>query len=328
MRILITGGAGFIGSNLATYHLKKKDEVIVIDNLSTGHMDNIKNLMKHPEFSFYKKNLLTWKGLSQALENVDRVYHLAAIVGMFHVLSHPLETLQVNINATMKLMETIHKLGVKPLVIVASSSEVYGNQHQDLHEGLPLILENTQTNHAAYAISKLCDESIAMAFWHKFQIPTITLRIFNTVGRNQLSRYGMVLPRLIKQAMSNENITVFGDGTQRRSFCNVIDTVNLIDLLANNPHAVGEVVNVGNNEEISINSLAIKIKELCASHSSITHIPFEEVYHHEYMHITERKPDLTKLLSLTPYTYQWNLEQTIIDMYSYYKSKKAPIVTR
>jgi len=322
MRILVTGGAGFIGSHLAAYYLKKGDEVIVIDDLSTGQTENLKSLMQHPRFRFHKKNILTWKGLSQALENIDRVYHLAAIVGMFYVISHPIETLQVNINSTMKLMETINKLGIKPLVIVASSSEVYGNQHKELHEGLPLILENTHTNHAAYAISKLCDESIATSFWHKFQIPTITIRIFNTVGRNQLSRYGMVLPRLIKQAINNENMTVFGDGTQRRSFCNVIDTVNLIDLLAENQQSIGEIINVGNNEEISINSLASKIKELCSSHSSITHIPFEEVYQHDYMHITERKPDLTKLLSFTHYTYQWNLEQTIIDMYSYYKSKK------
>lgn len=316
MHILITGGAGFIGSNLAAYHLNKGDTVVVIDDLSTGRIDNIQELLSHPNFKFYKKNLLTWRGLKQALEGVERVYHLAAIVGMFYVLSHPIETLKVNISATLRLMDTINSMDIKPLVLIASSSEVYGNQHQLLSETTPVLVENTFTNHAAYAISKLSDESIAMAYWHKLQIPTIVFRIFNTVGKKQLSRYGMVLPRLISQAMQHQDMTVFGDGTQRRSFCNVNDTVALMDLVARNPACVGEIINLGNNDDISINDLALKIKKICASESRIVRIPFEEVYQHEYMYIAERKPDLTKLLGFTHYTYQWDLDKTILDIFS------------
>jgi len=317
MRILITGGAGFIGSHLAAYHLNKGDFVIVVDDLSTGDFNNIKEMVKHPNFCFYKKNLVTWRGLGNALLNVDRVYHMAAVVGMFHVVEHPIDTLNVNINGTLKLFEAIHRLGIKPLVLVASSSEVYGDQHKKLSETSALILEGSNTSHASYAIAKLSEESIALAFWHKCQIPCIVLRIFNTVGRNQRSRYGMVIPRLIKQAIHNENITVFGDGTQKRAFCNVNDTVNLIELLANNPECVGQIVNVGNNEELCINDLAALIRKISLSQSSIVHVPFEEVYHNDVMNITERCPNLTRLMHFTHYRHQWTIEKTISDIVSY-----------
>lgn len=321
MRVLITGGAGFIGSNLAKHHIKKGDSVLVIDNLSTGRRNNLEPIIDHPNFTFYHKNITSWRGLGAALEGVDRVYHLAAVVGMFHVLSHPVETLKVNINATFRLFETIKRLDIKPLVFVASSSEVYGSQHKLLDETSTLILENSALNHAAYAISKLSDESIALAFWHKHKIPSIVTRIFNTVGRNQLSRYGMVIPRFIKQAINNQDITVFGDGTQRRSFCNVKDSINLIDLLTENPASIGEIVNLGYDEDISVNDLAEKIRTIANSKSNITHIPFEKAYHNESLHIYERKPDLTKLLSLTHYKHQWNLDKTITDIITHLREK-------
>lgn len=321
MNVLITGGAGFIGSNLASYHLNRGDSVIVVDDLSTGSLDNINSMIKHPSFRFYNKNLLKWRGLSTVLStsNIDRIYHFAAVVGMFHVIEHPIDTLDVNSNSTLRLFEAINKLNLKPLVLVASSSEVYGNQHIALSETSPLILEGSLTSHAAYAISKLAQESIALAFWHKYEVPCIVLRIFNTVGRNQRGRYGMVIPRLINQALANEDITVFGDGTQRRAFCNVKDSVNLINLLAENPHSIGQIVNVGNAEELNINTLAQLIKQISASPSSIVHIPFEEVYKNDVMTITERRPDLTKLISLTHYTHQWAIEKTLSDIISYKK---------
>jgi UDP-glucose 4-epimerase len=319
MHVLVTGGAGFIGSNLANYHIQKGDKVSVVDNLSTGRIENIQQLQKNPNFTFYKKDLLKWKALPQVLAEVDRIYHMAAVVGMFQVINHPVDTLKCNIFATLKLMEAIHSLRSKPLVIIASSSEVYGSQHQDMSEHHPLIIESSVTSHASYLISKLSDESIALAFWHKHQIPTIVLRIFNTIGRNQLGRYGMVVPRLIKQALRNEPITVFGDGKQRRSFCNVEDSVHLIDLLANNPACIGEIVNLGYNEDLSINELAKKVKRICASKASIVHIPFEEVYHRDFIYIAKRKPDITKLLSFTNYTFQWNIDKTIADIAAYFK---------
>lgn len=314
MHVLITGGAGFIGSHIAAYHVKKGDDVVVIDDLSTGRIKNIQPLTNKPNFRFYQKNLASWRGLKQALVGVDRVYHFAAVVGMFHVLNHPLETLKINLMSTFKLIKTIHELGTKPLILFASSSEIYGDQTGELDETSSLIINNTVTNHSVYTVSKLGLESIAMAFWHKHQLPCIILRIFNTIGRHQSSRYGMVLPRFIKQAKNNNDITVFGDGSQSRSFCNVSDTINLIELLSTNPLTVGEVVNVGNNLEITINDLAVKVKSLCKSKSSIIHVPFEKVYHNENLAIHRRRPGLTKLLSLTHYKYQWSLEKTILDL--------------
>lgn len=321
MHILITGGAGFIGSNLARYHIDKGDSVTVIDNLSTGRKANIESLLVSKKFKFYNKNLASWRRLKDIVVDADRIYHMAAVVGMFHVINHPIETLKINIGATLRLVDTIQALGIKPLVLFASSSEVYGSQHKDLSENTPLIIESSVTSHAAYAISKLSDESIAMAFWHKFQIPSIVLRIFNTVGRNQLSRYGMVLPRLIKQALNNEPITVFGDGNQRRAFCNVNDSVRLLDLLATNPACVGEIINVGYDEDISINELANTIKTICHSKSEIVHIPFEEVYHNDFMHIEERKPDISKLLKFTKYHFQWNNDKTIADIAEHFNTR-------
>lgn len=314
MHILITGGAGFIGSNLVEYHLNIGDSVVVIDDLSTGNIENIKRFLDNPLFRFHQQDLVTWNGLADALQNANRVYHLAAVVGMFHVLECPIETLNVNFNGTLRLFETIYKMGIKPVTLVASSSEVYGDQHRELKETSPITMEGSTTSHAAYTISKLSQESIALAFWHKHQIPCIVLRFFNTVGKNQLSRYGMVIPRFIKQALQGENITVFGDGTQKRAFCDVRDSINLITLLANNPVSIGEVVNVGNNAEISINDLALLIKKITASQSSLTYTPFETAYDNDYMKITERKPSLDKLIKFTNYTYQWNIEKTIEDI--------------
>lgn len=317
LHILITGGAGFIGSNLAIYYLNRGNKITVIDDLSTGHYSNVEPLIKNPNFCFHKHNLVSWKKLEKVLLDVDRIYHMAAIVGMFYVLKHPLQVLQVNMGATLKLFETIRKLGIKPLVFIASSSEVYGSQHQVLAENTPLIFVNSSANHTAYAISKLCDESIAMAYWHEHQIPSIVLRIFNTIGRNQLSKYGMVVPRFIKQAIKNEDITVFGDGGQIRSFCDIRDSINLMDLLANNPKCVGEVINLGNSEPISINELAELVKRISQSDSSITHLPIDDIYHNGYINIVERTPNLTKLLSYTHYKYQWTLEKTIKDIVDY-----------
>ena len=191
---------------------------------------------------------------------------------------------------------------------------MYGDQRRDLIEDQPLMLESSLTSHAAYPISKLGQESIALGFWHKHQIPSVVLRLFNTVGKNQLSWYGMVIPRFLHQALHNEDITVFGNGEQSRSFCDVRDTVHLINLLAENPASVGEIVNVGNNQEISINELAAMIKHASESQSSIVHIPFETAYHNDSILITARKPSLDKLMSLTSYTFQWDIERTIGDI--------------
>lgn len=322
MRILITGGAGFIGSNLVDYHLKKLDEVIVVDDLSTGKVRNIAAFIKHPNFKFYQHNLLTWDGLSDVLNSVDRVYHLAAIVGLFKVINNPVKTLKVNINSTLRLYDLIHAQSLRPLVIIASSSEVYGNQTGKLHEDSPLIIANSLKNQASYSISKLCEESIALSYYDSWKLPCIVLRIFNTIGFNQSGQYGMVVPRFIKQAINNADITIFGDGKQKRAFCNVKDLVNLMDLIAQLPEAVGQIINIGNDEMISVNALAKLIKKISKSESTFTYTPLKEAYVDKDVFIKERKPDISKLLNYTHYKYQYTMEKTLKELIAFYKKQQ------
>jgi UDP-glucose 4-epimerase len=319
MRVLITGGAGFIGSNLADYHIKKGDEVSIIDNLTTGKAENLTNIIKNPHLRFHHQDLLSWSGLKKELVWSERVYHLAAVIGMFNVLAHPIETLKVNIEGTQRLFELIDEAGVSPLVVIASSSEVYGDQSGQLHETNPIQVETSKKAHSSYAISKACNESQAMSYYQRRNIPTIVLRIFNTIGINQSSQYGMVVPRLIKQAIKNQPMTVFGDGTQSRSFCNIKDSVMLMDSLANNPNSVGEIINLGQDEPVSMNQLANLIKKIVKNQSEIIHIPFDEVYHEDYNCIQERKPDVSKLLTLVSNGFNWNLEESLRDLISYAK---------
>lgn len=322
MRILITGGAGFIGSNLVEYHLKKRDEVIVIDDLSTGKIQNIAGYIKNPNFKFYQENLLTWEGLGDALNSVERVYHLAAVVGLFKVIDNPIKTLKVNVNGTLRLFEHIHAQSIRPLVLIASSSEVYGNQSGKLLENSPLIIPNSLKNQASYSISKLCEESIALSYYDSWKLPSIVLRIFNTLGCNQSGQYGMVVPRFIKQALNNEDITIFGDGKQKRAFCNVKDLVQLMDLIAEVPEAIGQVINLGKDEVFSVNALAKLIKKLAKSESKLTFVPLKEVYLDEDVFIKERKPNFSKLLSYTGYKYQWTMKKTLKELIGFYKKTK------
>ncbi|WP_133131248.1 NAD-dependent epimerase/dehydratase family protein [Legionella yabuuchiae] len=322
MKILITGGAGFIGSNLIAYHLQKQDEVIAVDDLSTGNINNIEAFKAHPKFKFYHENLLTWSGLGKLLNQVDRVYHLAAMVGLFRVLSDPLQTLKTNINITFRVLDIIHQQSNKPLVVIASSSEVYGNQHGALRETNHLIIEDTLKGHAAYSVSKLCDESIAYSYYQQHGIPYIILRLFNTIGINQSGQYGMVVPRFIKQAVHGQEITVYGDGQQKRSFCDVKDMVRLMDEIASVPKAVGEIFNAGNSQSISIIKLAKLIKSLSGSDSKIRLIPFKEVYSDNYIQIQERKPELSKILCYIKFQFEWKLVNTLEELIIHEQNKK------
>lgn len=311
MKVLITGGAGFIGSNLAEFHLDKGDEVYVVDNLSSGTLENITHLLPHEKFHFYKASLLDWPELKQVISKVDRIYHLAAVLGMFRVLADPVFTIEENIKTTEIILEILKNLEQKPLLIIASSSEVYGDQPGLLSEDIPLIIESTSKNHSNYPISKICNESMGLAFYHEYNVPCIVIRLFNTIGRRQSSRYGMVVPRFVKQAIANEPITIFSDGMQSRSFCDVRDTVILLTLLADNVKCIGQIINVGNDQFITINQLAELTKEIANSNSKIVYVPYEEVYHGGYIDIKERHIDATKLLAYTHYTYKWALADTI-----------------
>lgn len=314
MRIFITGGGGFIGSNLAAFHVNKGDEVIVLDNFATGRKTNIAPLLKQDNFSFYQVDMLTWNGLENILKEVDRVYHLAAVVGMFEVLSDPIKTLNVNVNATLRLLEAIEKMPKKPLVLLASSSEVYGNRHGSMLEEMPLVIENSLKSQAAYAISKLYDESLAASHFKHAHLPCIILRIFNTIGINQSDQYGMVVPRFIRQALCNEDITIYGSGKQRRSFCDVRDLVAILDEVAQVPELIGQAVNIGHDEDISIYDLAVLVKQLIHSQSNLKFIPFEEVYSDKFIFIEERVPNLTKLREYIHYKYKWTIDSTLKDL--------------
>ena len=315
MKILVTGGSGFIGSHLVDYHMSQGDTVYVIDNLSSGQKSNIEQWISDDNFYFIETDLLNCDELHDILPQVERVYHFAAMVGMFRVLDAPVATLDVNLFSLRHILEIIKEQEQKPLVIVASSSEIYGNQKISLPETTPLIIEDTSKSHAAYAISKMCNESMAIAYYQQYQIPCIVARIFNTIGPRQTGRYGMVVPRFVKQALNNEAITIFADGKQKRSFCDVRDLVGLIIGLCHNQKSIGQVVNVGNKQTITIKALAELIHSAIPNCSSeLVYQPYSQVYTPGYMVIEERIIDTKKLTTLSKYKPKYMLEDTINEL--------------
>lgn len=317
MRIFITGGCGFIGSHLAEYHLAKGDEVHIIDNLSTGRLENIAAIQDHPHFRFDQADLLTWNNLDEAIKWADRIYHFAAVVGIFKVINEPIHIVSNNIIGCQHLLDAVSKSSSRPIVLIASSSSVYGNSSKHLlNEKDDLIIKAHNYPLSTYVISKLSDETIGLAYYRDAHIPIILPRLFNVIGPNQTGMYGMVVPRFVKQACKNESLTIYGEGTQTRSFCDVRDVVVMLDLLAQNPKAIGEIINVGNDHEISINDLAIQVCQLAKKPLKKQYIPYKEAYGVDFTDITQRRPDLSKFFKLTNFTHQWTLEQTIMDLIS------------
>jgi UDP-glucose 4-epimerase len=315
MNILVTGGAGFIGSHVVEHHLNRGDEVVAVDDLSTGSPSNVEIFRPDPRFRFVKADVLTWDGLAGAVNVADRVYHLAAVVGMFRVLREPVRVTEVNVCATERLLSTIAAGTRHPQVVIASSSSVYSHSHsRDLREDDELVYLPREGGLTGYALSKLTNEIQAMAYREEHGLQVTMPRLFNAVGPRQTGNYGFVLPRFIQQALSGEPLTVFGDGTQTRSFCDVRDTVTAIELLAGNPAAAGQPVNVGNEREINILDLARLVIERTASSSNIEFVPFEKAYGARFDQITQRHPVEERLRSLTGFQPRWSLEQTIDDL--------------
>ncbi|MBD3639543.1 MAG: NAD-dependent epimerase/dehydratase family protein [Marinobacter sp.] len=316
MHILVTGGAGFIGSNIAEYHLQRGDKVHVVDNLSTGSEANIAAFRDNPSFRFDQADIVTWGDLDMAVAWADRIYHMAAVVGVYRVLSEPVGTMATNIAGTERLLRSVNRDSWSPQVILASSSEVYGPHNEaQLSEEDSLIIQSGAPLRWNYAISKLADEGFGLAYAREHNIPVIIARFFNTVGPRQTGRYGMVVPRFVQKAVANEPITVFGDGEQSRSFCDVRDTVVALDRLASMPDLpTGEIVNVGSEREISINELARLVIECAGSKSTIEHIPYREAYGAEFEDIRHRRPSLAKLRRLTGFEHAWTLEKTLTDL--------------
>lgn len=315
MRVLVTGGAGFIGSHIVERHLAKGDEVQVVDDLSTGSQHNIAPFQENSAFHFAREDILTWSGLEDAVTAADRIYHMAAVLGIFRVIAEPLNVLTTNISGTERLLKTVAVSGSKARIILASSSSVYGNSEKSLlNENDNLIIASPSHPLWGYAISKIADEALAIAYFNTLKMPVTMIRLFNTVGPRQTGRYGMVVPRFVQQACRGEDITVFGDGSQTRSFCDVRDVVTALDMIAADDKCIGEIINVGRDIEITINDLAKLVFERAGGQARIRHIPYSEAYGKEFTDIKQRRPDISKLRRLTGFQHRWTLEQTIDDL--------------
>ncbi len=321
MRILVTGGLGFIGSHIVEYHLNKNDEVYVIDNLSSGLADNLKLFQPNPSFQFDKADLLTWQNIEKAVRWADRIYHMAAVVGNLKVIQEPLNVIASNIAGTERLFNTIASIGNCPRVILASTSEVYGKSPKSMmHEEDDLVIENPVHLHSNYSISKLSDEIIGLSYDRINNIPTTIIRFFNTIGPRQTGTYGFVVPKFIAQACKGEPITIYGDGTQTRSFCDVRDVVRMLDLIAENIQTRYNILNVGVDRELTVQALAELIRERTNSKSEIIYVPYEKIYGMQFLDIMHRRPDLSKLHTMINFQHQWTLEKTIDDLINILKS--------
>lgn len=324
MHVLVTGGAGFIGSHLAEYHMGKGDSVHVVDNLSTGCLANIAPFLDNAKFHFTEADILTWEGLDNAVVWADRIYHMAAVVGVFRVLEDPIRVLATNIAGTERLLRKASAGHWKPQIIIASSAEVYGPTDADvLSEEAMLYVHSGAKSRWNYAISKLADESLGLSYARQYGLPICIVRPFNTVGPRQTGRYGMVVPRFIDQALHGKPITIFGGGEQTRSFCDVRDTVVALDLLAGTPEATAQIVNVGNNREISINGLADLVCERTGKRVDRQHMSYVEAYGQQYDDILRRRPALDKLFRLTGFKHQWPLEATLDDLIAHHAERQV-----
>src|SRR5947207_4405700 len=277
MRALITGGAGFIGSHLAEAMLDAGHQVLVMDNLSTGSMENISHLKGRDGFEYFIDTVENEGLLAELIDRSEVVFHFAAAVGVKLIVEQPVYTIETNVHGTEVVLKHANKK--KKLVVIASTSEVYGKSEQiPFREDSDLVLGATTKHRWAYACSKAIDEFLALAYWKERKLPVIIVRFFNTVGPRQTGQYGMVIPNFVRQALAGEPITVFGDGKQSRAFTHVADVVRALIALMNEPKAIGEVVNIGSGEEVSICRLAERVRTLCESASPIRYVPYDEAY--------------------------------------------------
>lgn len=316
MRILITGGAGFIGSHLAEACLQKGDEVYIIDDLSTGSLDNIRHLQQDPEYAHRifvtVDSILNPEVLLELIGICDVVVHLAAAVGVDYIINNPLSSIITNVRGTENVLELCAKFRKK--VLVASTSEVYGKQtHAPLTETDNCVYGSSEKCRWSYAAAKLMDEFTALAYHRNRGLPAIVVRLFNTVGPRQTGRYGMVIPRLITQALNDQPLTVYGDGQQSRTFTHVKEVVTAIQKLIATPQAVGEVINIGGVEEITIHALAKKIIEATQSKSEIRLIPYNEAYPKDFEDMQRRVPSTQKLRSLIDFAPSMRLDIILRD---------------
>lgn len=321
MKYLITGGAGFIGSHLSEAILKQNDEVWIIDNLSTGSINNIEHLKPNPKFHYIIDSIFNEPLLAELIDNCDTVFHLAAAVGVRLIVESPVNTIETNIDGTEIVLKLASKK--KKKVLIASSSEVYGKSNKiPFKEDDDMLLGPTVKSRWSYACSKAIDEFLSLAYWREKKLPTVVVRLFNTVGPRQSGQYGMVIPRFVRQGLAGQPLTVYGTGKQSRCFTDVGDVVGALIKLVNQPDAVGRVFNVGSDHEITIEGLAQKIKEKTGSGSQIEYIPYDEAYESGFEDMLRRVPDLSRIGALIGYKPTQSIDQILDKVIRYFREQK------
>jgi nucleoside-diphosphate-sugar epimerase len=322
MKVLITGGAGFIGSHLAEEHLKRGDEVYIIDDLSTGSMENIGRIKGLSKLHYYLDSVTNHHLVAELVDLCDAVYHLAAAVGVRLIVESPVKTIETNVHGTEVVLH--HAAKKRKRVLIASTSEVYGKRDRvPFSESDDLVMGATNKGRWSYACSKAIDEFLAVAYWKERKVPTVIARLFNTVGPRQTGRYGMVIPNFVRQALAGEDITVYGDGAQSRCFTHVSDVVGALIRLIESRKAIGEVYNIGSDREVTILELAEKVKSLTGSDSSIVFTPYDQAYEEGFEDMLRRVPDLSKIHKLIEYRPTVDLDEILESVIDYQRSELA-----
>jgi len=322
MRVLITGGAGFIGSHLAEALLKRGDQVDVLDDLSTGRIENIAHLRSHPDFSYTIGSVTDESAVADLMDQCDMTFHLAAAVGVRLVVSRPVHTIETNVHGTETVLRQAARQ--KKLVVVASTSEVYGKSAVfPFREDADLVLGPPNKTRWGYASSKLIDEFLALAYWQEQQVPVIVVRFFNTVGPRQSDRYGMVIPNFVRQALGDEPLIVHGDGSQTRSFTWVGDVVAGLLALIAEPRSVGQVFNIGNGAEVSIRDLAMKIIAMTGSDSTLEFVSHHQIFGQNFEDMARRVPDISKIQNFVGYKPSVHLEEILARTIDYWAPKHS-----
>lgn len=318
MRVLITGGAGFIGSHLAEKLVEMGSEVFAIDNLWTGKLSNLSRIQNEAKFHLVVDTILNESVMNELVFKVDHIYHLAAAVGVKNIMDHPVETLDINVKGTETVLRLANRF--KKKVFIASTSEVYGNHlEHSLSEEDNRVMGSVKKRRWAYACSKTLDEFLALAYFDEKKLPVVVGRLFNTVGPRQTGQYGMVLPTFVQSALLGKAITVYGDGSQTRSFTHVLDVVKALVRLMEEPAAEGDVFNVGNDQEVTINELAQKVKKMTESDSEIDHLSYEKAYGPGFEDMQRRCPNIEKIRKLIGFEPEYDLEAMIRSVIDYFK---------
>ena len=321
-RFLITGGAGFIGSHLAQQLLALGQRVTVLDNLSTGSIDNLVPLRANPDFEFVMDEVSNERVLAELVDAADVVFHLAATVGVQKIIDSPVETIVNNVHGTETVLNAVAKKRRK--IVVASTSEVYGKSTAlPFREDGDLVLGATSKSRWSYACSKAIDEFMALAYWKEKKTPAVVARLFNTIGPRQSGQYGMVVPRFIAQALDGKDVTVYGSGEQTRSFTYVEDVVHWLILLSHDDRAVGDIFNLGNPNEITITELAQRILRLTGSASRLRYIPYDEAYESGFEDMGRREPDISKVTALTGYQPRIDVDEALRRTIEWFREKRV-----